>query len=97
MTYAVTVQIDSDPGQSNNQSTQVEWDLSPFTAIFLPGVSGVLAVTADYVADIANGYASALQSSIRASNGLPNATVTLVSVVDKEQVEQDTTLYPTGG
>lgn len=97
MPYAITVQIDTDPGQSDNSSVQVEWVLSPFTAAVAPGVSGVMAVVADQVVQIANGYASALQDSIRANNGVPNATVTLVSVVDQEQVEQDTTLYPTGG
>lgn len=97
MSYAITVQIDSDPGQPDNSSTQVEWDLSPFTAAVLPGVSGVMVVAADQIIQIANGYVSALQDSIRANNGAPNATVTLVSVVNREQVEQDTTLYPTGG
>jgi hypothetical protein len=97
MTYVVTVQIDTDPGQEDNHSVPgITWDLPVFNSVGYPGI-GQMVVTADQIPIIAQGFASAYQESVRVNNNLPNATVTLTSVVDSEMVEQDNTLYPTGG
>lgn len=97
MTFVVTYQIDSDPGQTDNHSiTGQTWSVPSLPQTGYPGL-GTLTITSDQIEVIAQGFCSALQASIRAANGIPNAVVTLVSVVDQEQVEQDTTLYQEAG